>query len=352
MSDVSGVGLTRRWDFLDVLRGFALGGILLVNAADLLALGSAAAPPVAGGDPVGQFYGLWVQGRFVPIFAFLFGVSAALLYTSSLTRLAAGASRWLMVRRFALLLVIGVGHFLLVYPGEILTQYAIVSLLFLVPALFLPGRVVLISGLVLLVAGYILAGNSPAAVPGLMLTGWGAAQYGLPKVLEFGGRRVGLVFVVALVLGVALTAWQATFPGDPRGVVPGGELVVQVGGFAGLMLAVAYATGLSLLWQTPARQLLSAVFRPLGKMALTNYLGASLIIVVLKLFVDFSQINDTYWLPVIAISILILQVLLSTVWLKVFRYGPIEWVWRMGTRWGYVPLRRNYQAGPEPVVTG
>jgi uncharacterized protein len=340
VSAVVGPRSGRRWEFLDALRGFALCGILLVNIPDLVHLGSAAGG-VGGSDPVLSFYELWVQGRFVPIFAFLFGLSASLLYAASLKRIAIGSSRWSMVRRFALLLVIGIVHGLLLYPGEILTSYAIVSLLFLIPAMFLPRRTVLIAGLILLVAAYAFLGNSPLAIPGLMLTGWAAAQYGLPGVLERGGRRVAAVFLVAAAVGVTLTLWQNTFPGDPRGVAPGGELVVQVGGFAGLALAVAYTTGLSLLWQTPIRGTLSALFRPLGKMALTNYVGASLIAVLLIIVVDFPTMTNTFWLPVISISILVAQVALSAMWLRFFRYGPLEWAWRLGTRWAGVPMRNQ-----------
>ena len=117
--DVSSGVVARRWDFLDALRGFALCGNLFVNAYDLL--GGYGWRVGRDGSSVMRFIDLWVQGRFVPIFAYLFGVSGALLYAASLKRIGLGASRWLMVRRFSLLLVLGVAHSILLCPGDILT---------------------------------------------------------------------------------------------------------------------------------------------------------------------------------------------------------------------------------------
>ena len=104
------------------------------------------------------------------------------------------------------------------------------------------------------------------------------------------------------------------------------------------MLAIAYVTGLSLLWNSSARTILSTCFRPLGRMALTNYIGASFLVFVLTFFIDFQAVTGALWPPVIAIFILVAQWIVSTLWLRVFRYGPLEWLWRMGTRWQRVYL--------------
>ncbi|MDN5682453.1 heparan-alpha-glucosaminide N-acetyltransferase domain-containing protein [Corynebacterium glyciniphilum] len=103
-----------RYGFLDVLRGVALCGILFVNLRDLLYRWTENADLH---HPVLRFYDVVIQGRFVPIFAFLFGVSAWLLYSSTQRRMPVRAARWLMVRRFATLLPIGLLNLFLLYSG-------------------------------------------------------------------------------------------------------------------------------------------------------------------------------------------------------------------------------------------
>jgi uncharacterized protein len=43
----------------------------------------------------------------------------------------------------------------------------------------------------------------------------------------------------------------------------------------------------------------------------------------------------------IAVVLIVTQIWLSNVWLKWFRYGPIEWLWRSGTKWSWQPLARQ-----------
>ncbi|HEX7156091.1 MAG TPA: DUF418 domain-containing protein [Burkholderiaceae bacterium] len=127
----------RRIGLIDALRGFALGGILIVNLQSFLwgsgePLGYFAHPPDAAEQGLFWLQAALVEGKFYPIFAFLFGVGFA-LQTRKLRRmcgadvlLAASAYR----RRLAFLLLAGAAHGLLLYFGDILTSYALCGLLF------------------------------------------------------------------------------------------------------------------------------------------------------------------------------------------------------------------------------
>ena len=79
----------QRWHFIDSLRGFAVLGILLVNAIDIISPGMDRI--LAGGaivpDPVRDALFLTVQTRFVPIFVFLFGMSLWILLDGARNRL-------------------------------------------------------------------------------------------------------------------------------------------------------------------------------------------------------------------------------------------------------------------------
>ena len=212
-----------------------------------------------------------VQTRFVPIFTFLFGMS--------MTFVVHGARRrerrpWpALAMRFVALFAIGLLHSL-VYPGEVLREYAISGLLVAPVVLFAPRVVQLLLGVVLVVAAYVVAGGGLAATPGLMLLGAALGAYDLGRALDSRSRAVLVTFAVSLVLLIPALFWQASVPGDPRYSTPGAV--------AGLVMAVLYVTGLSLLWITPARRVLRMLFEPLGRMSLSNYLGASVVVFFIR----------------------------------------------------------------------
>jgi uncharacterized membrane protein YeiB len=102
---------------------------------------------------------------------------------------------------------------------------------------------------------------------------------------------------------------------------------------AALAGAAAYSLGLLLA----LRPWLSAVLEPLGKMALTNYVSGTAVIV---LTASLRQPDPTRW-SVVAVALVTVaaQVVLSRWWLARFRYGPLEWVWRCLTWFRLVPNR-------------
>ena len=81
---------------------------------------------------------------------------------------------------------------------------------------------------------------------------------------------------------------------------------------------------------------------PAGKMALTNYIGQSLIGTFLftQLGLGIRGVGPTSW-TLLALGIFLLQVLISTLWLKYFHYGPLEWLWRSATYNKWQPLRKD-----------
>ncbi len=80
----------------------------------------------------------------------------------------------------------------------------------------------------------------------------------------------------------------------------------------------------------------------LGRMTLTNYLAVSAFLIVLLYGFGFNQLGElpihSTWL--LAITWLLIEILISRYWLKRFRYGPVEWIWRQLTYWKKLPLRQ------------
>ena len=128
------VAPAERIETLDVLRGFALFGILLVNMALF-------SRPIYELMLGGQAWGTqvdvvldWVvrilaEGSFYPLFSFLFGLGAALQMKRFEERGAGFVS--LYVRRLLVLLGIGLGHAFLLWEGDILVLYSVMGFLLL-----------------------------------------------------------------------------------------------------------------------------------------------------------------------------------------------------------------------------
>ncbi len=311
-----------RFGFLDVLRGVALLGILVVNAVDVLA------PPAGYGDR--RWLDLAVQSRFVPIFTLLFGASLFLIADGARDR---DRPAWSpLVRRTAGLGAIGLLHATF-FSGDILREYAVAGLLVVPLVVWAPARLNLALGAVLTGVSFGLLGGGVDSLPGLMLVGAGAAGLGLPERIERSARAGWVLVAVGLAVAVpAVAAHIADGGGDPRFSMAGTR--------AGLAMAVAYIGVLAVLWHRPAaRSALRAVFAPLGRMSLTAYVTASVVLVAVA--ATGSAPSTIAGVAVLAVAVIAAQSLASRAWLRFFRYGPLEWLLRIVTRWSYVPLRRD-----------
>lgn len=285
---------------LDALRGFAVGGIMVVNTWQHAQKGL----PVPLDWPIDAL----LQGRFYPIFSLLFGISFVLFMER--------AGRWMLLSRLFWLFVFGLIQHTW-YEGEVLTDYAFYGALVLLPVSFLsPGLPVLLLGLGAVAWAVFFIGGGVLLIPGMFLLGMALMQLRPPRGLLLPA------FGVSAVAAVLLTA-AASSPGRTPTLVLLSDLAA----------VAAYSTGLVLV----LRPWLSAVLEPMGKMALTNYVSGTLVIVFTAGLVD---ADPTRW-RVLAVAgvTLAAQAAFSWWWLSRFRYGPLEWIWRMLTRFRYVPNR-------------
>ena len=134
------VAVKERIAVLDIIRGFALFGVLLVNMVmvNQLMMESGTGRDVLF-QPARLAFGLesavaWIvqvlfQGKFYTIFAFLFGLGFYLFLNRGEGQTA--ENRRLFVRRLAVLFVIGVLHLIFVWRGDVLVPYALSGFLLL-----------------------------------------------------------------------------------------------------------------------------------------------------------------------------------------------------------------------------
>jgi uncharacterized membrane protein YeiB len=282
--------------------------------------------------------------RFYPIFSILFGVGFGIF----LQRAAARTSRprVVLARRLVILLLIGVVHFLF-HPGEALTAYALAGLIVLLPLSYLGGRAAFVVAVALVLIGsQLVVGYGP--IPGLLALGYALAMLGVPAALDRRTGRIASVFAVCAALAVTwivlvLSDVRLPFVNVTGG--PGGG-VSLLGPLAGIVTGLAYICGLLLLLRTSAGPALSAVLAPMGRMALTNYLSATLLFLVAGPLLGIDSTGDLPQIIGLTIGIIVVQAVWSVLWLRSFRYGPAEWVWRCLTWWQRAPIRRDRARQP------
>ena len=105
-------------------------------------------------------------------------------------------------------------------------------------------------------------------------------------------------------------------------------------GFFGLVMTL-YKSGL-FKW-------LFNLMRPVGQMAFTNYLLQSLIGGIIFYGVGFGQFGQMqrYQLYIVVGLVWVFEIILSHIWLRYFRFGPFEWLWRSLTYWKKQPLLKE-----------
>jgi len=389
-----------RHDLIDALRGFALGGVLLVNLAyfslyEYLPDPSRAALPTARFDALAlQVMELLVNIKFITLFSLLFGLGFSL----QMERAQADGGLKRFVRRLLILLVIGMLHSWLVWWGDILLTYAAAGLL-LVCFRRAPDWLLLAGGLVLALAvpplvspwmrevladwpkqpevyadalqaffshsfSTALNGNMQIAtwarisnwalvcfVLGRFLLGYWAGRRGLFQRPTQHHALIARLFRGSLTIGIAMTVLQFTQAGLREQIAwldsEPGKFAIRILMRAGpLALGIAYATGFALLFLQPAWQRRLQLLAPMGRMALTHYLSQSVLGIALFYGIGLGigpRWGAAGWLLAWAV-IFALQLWASHWWLARFRFGPMEWVWRSLTYGRRQPFRRERAA--------
>src|SRR5690606_12196260 len=244
--------------------------------------------------------------------------------------------RLVLARRLAVLLVIGLAHHLLLWPGDILVVYAVVGLTVLLPSTWLPRRAALALSCVLLVAATALGAGTFALVPGLFLLGSALVRFDVVRRLEGSTRAPAWLGLVLAACAAPATLVQARLEATGDIGTPAYQALFSL---AGLLVAGVYVCLVPVLLRTPLRPVLHTVFAPLGRMALTLYLSTSALVLGLAHVTGITEDWSSGEVLVITGSLLACLWLFATLWFRRFRYGPVEWLWRWATWLARPPLR-------------
>jgi uncharacterized protein len=114
---------------------------------------------------------------------------------------------------------------------------------------------------------------------------------------------------------------------------------------------LGYLSLLILLYKvTPARKLFFSIFVPVGQMAFTNYLMQSIITSIIFYGLGLYSTLQRYEIYYVVAGIWLFQIIFSHIWLRYFRFGPFEWLWRSLTYLHKPPFRRK--KGEAEAVAG
>jgi uncharacterized protein len=383
-------GASLRLAIVDALRGYALMGLFLVHMLEYFELYWA--HPTS--NPVTTAVFTLFMGKTFSLLALCFGFSFFVMMDGAARRGQPFAGRFAW--RLTLLAAIGVLHGV-VYRGDIIVVLALAGFVLIPFDKVRSNRVLLVVAGLCFAQPYILlwiaAGSAGAPwalrpphfftdpamatylsgdigqvlranlwdgqvnkwwffietgrcvqVLGLFLTGLVLGRIGFfadPGRFRR-GRTIALVAVV--LFAAACHVLKAKTAGHDSGPVFWVNMLA--GGWFDLSCMAASVLIFVWLWRVGGERILSALV-PVGRMTLSLYVGQSLVFI--PLFYPLGLGLYAHMTPLHALTIglvaLAAQLLLAAAWFKAFHYGPLEWLWRCGTRLSFdIPFRRK----PDP----
>jgi uncharacterized protein len=405
MTSLQPTTLTERHSLLDVLRGFALLGVLLANMVShsgyfFLSEAGRAALDTAQVDHIVEWIEHFlIDGKFYSLFSMLFGIGFALQLKRASELDLNFVSRFR--RRLLIMFLFGLMHAVFLYVGDILTVYALTGLtliLFRNSSNKFLLRSALVFTLLPLIQyaifwGINLFNPSPSAGGGfdqsffdqlilsyqngtffeIIYNNFGGLIFGRYPDLIFTGRffRVLAMFLVGFYVAknMLFTNLEANRPfirkvmiwgaiiGIPCNIIlammmttnayygfePVGIIQPLVYAFGVPALCLFYTSAIALWFSNPDGKKRLLIFAPVGQLALTNYLMQSVIctFIFMSYGLGLAGTIGPANLTLIAFAIYTFQIIFSHIWIKYFRFGPMEWLWRSLTYGKIQPFRKE-----------
>jgi len=425
------VDSTNRINSLDIIRGIALLGILLMNIVGFGLVDAYDNPTISGGA-TGWNLKVWIinnmlfEGTMRGLFTMLFGAGFILL-TERLEKKGGGIQvADIFYRRTLWLLLFGIIHvYLMLWFGDILYPYAIFGLM-LFPLRNVSPKYLLIAGLILLAFGTIKDINhyhetfktktEGLAVQELVnndnsielnkeqksaLSKWETIvkkrkteeqvkeeneanrsgywsivkhRFGINeffqstlvynfwvydilsfmlmgiaffKWLIFQGERsnkfYGILMIVGYGIGLIVNYFETVMLIDSNFEVVAMSKSHQTYQLGRLFTTIGHIGLFMLFIKSGILKFLQDALAAVGKMALTNYLMHTIICITFFLGFGFGMFGklQRYELYFVVFAIWIFQLIYSPIWLKYFKYGPAEWLWRSLTYMKKQPFRNK-----------
>jgi uncharacterized protein len=389
---------------LDVLRGVAVLGILIMNIQSFSMIEAAYMNPSALGDLTGLnkwisiLSHIFADQKFMTIFSILFG--AGILLMTSKAEARGGRSAGLHYRRMFWLLVIGAIHAYLLWHGDVLVLYALCSI-----SVYwfrkLSPRKLLIIGLIFISVASLLSLAFGLSMPywpeenyqdfakvwqpseqmiedelAAFRGGWleqmpyrakASATFQTFVFAIWGGWRAGGLMLLGMALyklGVLTAQRTRRFYKTIMGIGFGLGLPMVIAGvvynhstgwasqsmffgsqfnyWGSVLISLAYISVVMLLYFHFAQSKLVEIFAQVGRAAFTNYIAATIICVFIFYGYGLGLFGyvERYYQILIVLGVWAMQIVFTRIWMNRFKFGPLEWLWRSLTYMTIQPMRK------------
>ena len=308
---------TNRVLSIDIMRGFALLGIFFVNVPfmNVMTLGLH-----EGINPyIRLFYDIFIEAKFYVIFSLLFGASAYYFMRSQERK--GLAYRKLFWIRAGWLYVFGMLHYHFIWQGDILHDYALVG--FVLPFFYKvsPRKILVCAGIMLVLSFYI--NQFPVNLEYLSIALFGLGIAKLNFFGEFSRYKNTMKKIAMIAFLLSLPIIMIMIKDFINDTYFTSQIYIWL---SGKLLAIVYITLILCACESEHIRKKLSPLAAYGKMAFTNYLMQSIvtILIVSPLMPGMTLVTQSLYCAVF----LTIQVYVSTIIMKKYKYGPFEFVWR------------------------
>jgi uncharacterized protein len=372
---------------LDVIRGWALLGVMVANVHAFISgrrYGPEPADTTTLDTVATRFIEIVIDGKSITLLTLLFGLGFAVQLLRADER--GEDVRGVFVRRLVVLLVIGACHATFLWWGDVTWTYAITGFALLafrrageralltwaLVLIFVPRLVMTVPAISAAVHGALpqlpatfgaqmlaaaLGHDYPARMSahlhqvlyhitfvgpwylpwlvGHFLLGCYAGKRRLfaadgAEHLPLFRRLLGWGLAFGVVGSATSLLWHSSLMADVVPLLPARLGLVVLSELTLLGLALAYASAIVLMMQRPRARRYLLVLAPVGRMPLTTYLSQSVATTFVFYGWGLGLMGKIGSAGCLAITLVIyaLQIVVSHLWLRRFRFGPAEWLWR------------------------
>ena len=386
---------------IDIIRGIALLGILLMNIQAFSMNFSAYSNPTSFGDLSGinfyvyYFSHIFADQKFMTIFSVLFGVGIVLMAENIERK--GGSPGKIHYKRMFILAIFGLLHAYLLWFGDILFPYALAGMIaytarkksvrfllitaflsigfcslvmylisFAIPmmeeadlqnmlAMWAPTQEMIDKDILVNQASWLgqmehrnfMASKMQTNVLFYMFRIVGLMMIGMALFkLDFFGKRfsnkslaISAVITLALGLLLSITGNQANF--DSGWGLDSMMSGIQPNYWGSILMAYSYMSLLIVFCRSSALMKLKNLFANVGKMALTNYLSHTLIcgFIFYGWGLGYYGSFERSDMLLVVLGVWTFQLFFSSFWMARYQFGPFEWLWRSMTYGKRQPLK-------------
>lgn len=117
--------------------------------------------------------------------------------------------------------------------------------------------------------------------------------------------------------------------------------------WASMLVSLGWVGATMLVFQSTMLRRITRPIAAVGRMAFSNYIFDTVVCTTIFYgfgFRMFGKISRVTQIEVV-LAIWMTQLILSSIWMRYFQFGPLEWLWRSLTYWKRQPFRKAVQGG-------